>query len=112
MKIKCPNCKQIYHETTDKFDPTVLPTGDMVKLLGKYIRLKWSAFADGMQANNGTNYAGMRCPVCAASLCVKNRLVVVPEPDTPDTNIYECDICKNLFKTKHALKMHKRWKHA
>ena len=107
LKVKCPNCKQTYHVTTDKFNPIVLPTGGMVKLLKKYIKLKWSAFANGMQANDATNYAGMRCPSCQGALCVKNRLVIIP-----NLNPCQCTICGKICKTPRGMIQHKELAHA
>ena len=36
LKVKCPNCKQICFETTDKYDPDVSARGDMLKSLMPY----------------------------------------------------------------------------
>jgi len=79
LRVKCPNCKGIFHKTTDNYDATVLPNGSMIQLIDKYTKLHWSAFADGLKACKGTSYSNMRCPSCTASMLVKNRLVVIPE---------------------------------
>lgn len=104
LKIKCPNCKKVHHVTTDKYDSTCLPNGTMVELIEPFLRQKWSAFADGLKACKGTAYSSMRCPSCTASMLIKNRLVVIPEPK-PE---FVCEICGKTFNVKIALIGHMR----
>lgn len=110
MKIKCPNCRGIFHSVTDKYNPDVLPNGSMIKLLDKYAKLHWSAFADGLGAHLGTAYSSMRCPSCTASMLIKNRLVVIPEPEAEIENIpeFKCDVCGKVCKSKLGLLSHSR----
>ena len=104
MFVKCPNCRGVYLETTDKYTPKTLPNGSMVKLLDKYIKLHWSTFADGLGANGGTAYSSMRCPSCTASMLLKNRLVVIPDPE-PE---FVCEVCQKVCKSLLGLNSHRR----
>lgn len=107
MKVKCPSCCKVYHETTDKYNPDTLPNGSMVRLIEPYHTWKWSAFADGLPAHIGITYSGMRCPACEASMLVKNRLVVIP--DKPETKPeFVCEICGKTCKSKLGLGSHMR----
>ena len=106
LKIKCQNCKGVYHSISDKYDPNILPNGSMVRLLEKYEKLHWSAFADGLKACKGTAYSSLRCPSCSASMLIKNRLVVIPEPD-PEPE-FVCDVCQKVCKSLLGLNSHKR----
>ena len=56
MQVKCPNCKKILFETTDKYNPDVQPNGSMVKPLVKY-HLDWLC-------SSATYAAQMTCPEC------------------------------------------------
>lgn len=104
LKVKCQCCKGIFHETTDKYNPAILPNGSMVQLIEPYLRQKWSAFADGLKACKGTSYSSMRCPSCTASMLRKNRLVVIPEPE-PE---FVCEVCGKVCKSLLGLNSHKR----
>jgi len=106
LRVKCPNCRGIFHSLTDKYRSDVLPNGSMVQLVEPYLRQKWSAFADGLQAHAGTAYSSMRCPSCTASMLVKNRLVVIPEPE--DVPEFKCDVCGKAFGARIALVGHMR----
>ena len=48
MKVQCPNCKRVFWETTDKYDPNIKPNGSMVKLLEPYKSNNWPIFGDGV----------------------------------------------------------------
>ena len=106
LKVKCPNCKGSFHILTDSYDPSILPNGSMVQLIEPYLRQKWSTFADGLGAHKGTAYSNMRCPSCSASMLVKNRLVVIPEP-APEPE-FVCDVCQKVCKSLLGLNSHKR----
>jgi len=81
MKVQCPNCKRVFWETTDKYDPNIKPNGSMVKLLEPYKSNNWPIFGDGvMRATAGTLAAEMDCPACLAQLAPSGRLRVIPDP--------------------------------
>ncbi len=81
MKVQCPNCKRIFWETTDKYDPNKTPNGSMVKQLEPYKSNHWPIFGDGvMRATAGTLAAEMDCPACLAQLAPSGRLRVIPDP--------------------------------
>ena len=87
MKVQCPNCRRIFWETTDKYNPDIRPNGSMVRLLEPYKSNTWPIFGDGvMRATAGTLAAEMDCPACLAQLAPSGRLRVIPDPVSE-----ECD---------------------
>jgi len=73
LKVKCPNCKRILFETTDKYNPDVQPNGSMVKCLLPY-HIDWLC-------SSATYAAQMTCPECTCQLAPYGRLMVImPEP--------------------------------
>ena len=124
LKVKCPNCKQICFETTDKYDPDVSARGDMLKSLMPY-HLDFL-----LSATTLAPY--LTCPKCGdGQLAPSGRLWVIEEPKTlmeteeamvkrfaeidkaePTPNVgkpaYICDVCGKELKTAGALTLHKR----
>lgn len=75
MKVKCPNCKTISFETTDKYDPNVTPNGSMVKKLVPW-EIDWLC-------SSTTLVSEMTCPRCGVGqLAPSGRLTVIEEPKT------------------------------
>jgi len=73
LKVKCPNCKRILFETTDKYNPDVQPNGSMVKCLLPY-HIDWLC-------SSATYAAQMTCPECTCQLAPYGRLtVIIPQP--------------------------------
>jgi hypothetical protein len=80
MKIQCPGCKKVFHETTEKYDPDVRPNGAMVRLLEPWKGWGWAAFdAEGLAAST-TLCSEMLCPGCTAPLAPSGRLTVINTP--------------------------------
>jgi len=74
LRVKCPNCKRVLFETTDKYNPDITPNGSMVKFLKGYA-LDWLTIST-------TGVSEMTCPECLAQLAPAGRLLVVePEPE-------------------------------
>ena len=90
LRIQCPGCKKVYHETTEKYDPDVRPNGAMVRLLEPWKGWGWAAFDAEGQAVSTTLCSEMLCPGCTAPLAPGGRLTIlksefeepVPPPDT------------------------------
>ena len=96
LKVQCPNCKRIMHETTDSYDPNVPPNGSMVVLLEPYRSNSWPIFGDGvMRGTAATKRAEMDCPNCLAQLAPSGKLRVlapveeVKEPEIPQEEVQE-----------------------
>jgi len=124
LKVKCPLCKTISFETTDKYDPNVTANGSMVKSLVSW-KLDWLTSAS-------TGPSQMTCPKCGqGQLAPSGRLTVLPEPktlmeteeamveqfETMDKDeiapkvgkkVYVCDICGKEVSSALALNGHKR----
>ena len=120
LKVKCPNCKQICFETTDKYDPDVSARGDMLKSLMPY-HLDFL-----LSATTLAPY--LTCPKCGdGQLAPSGRLWVIEEPktlmeteeamvkrfaeiDKPKVGkpVFVCDVCGKELKTAGALNGHKR----
>jgi len=59
LKVKCPNCKRVGFETTEKYDPNIRANGAMVKKISSVIpwQIDWLM-------TSGTLAAEMVCPLC------------------------------------------------
>ncbi len=88
-EVKCPNCKRVFWETTDKFNPDIAPNGSMLRLLQPYRGNNWPIFGDGVMPKGdgtgtmGTLSAEMDCPQCLAQLAPSGRLMVIDDVPTP-----------------------------
>lgn len=124
MDIKCPNCKMIHFETTDKYNPDVLPNGAMLQCKPKYKKMGWHNWLPVGKGRSSTMYSGIFCPQCKHPLVVKGRLTVVYPIIPPDmaeitkelgdigvkpTPI--CPHCSREFGSQQALKAHMTMKH-
>lgn len=122
MKVKCTNCGRMDFETTDKYNPDVMPNGSMVKCTLPY-HIDWLCASTTLASE-------MTCPECLAQLAPSGRLVVVPSKSvdrrldaqipridvdvneladvTPNvgTPVFICEVCGKETKTSAALKSH------
>jgi hypothetical protein len=95
LKVQCPGCKKVFHETTEKYDPDVRPNGAMVRLLEPWKGWGWAAFdAEGLAAST-TLCSEMLCPGCTAPLAPSGRLTVIPK--TPQTNEEVTELVTELY---------------
>ena len=84
--IRCPNCVQSFHETTEKFNPDVRPNGSMVRLRQPWRGWGWSPFGgeDGRDIrfaeSEATLCSDLRCPGCGSPLAPGGRLTIIEEP--------------------------------
>ena len=75
IKIKCPNCREICFETTEKFRPDVTVNGSMVRTLP---RITWHI---DWLCSDVTPAAQMTCPMCdVGQLAPSGRLLLVDPP--------------------------------
>jgi len=126
IKIKCPNCREICFETTDKFRPDVTVNGSMVRTLP---RITWHI---DWLCSDVTPAAQMTCPMCdVGQLAPSGRLLLVdpppfkepeipqvetpapveevkPEAKTEAPNPLICDVCGKECKNQLGLNSHKR----
>jgi hypothetical protein len=79
MKVQCPNCKKICHETTESYDPAIRPNGAMVRLLDPWKTWGWGKFGDHRNGGAEVIASDMECPCCEAPLAPSGRLRVVSE---------------------------------
>jgi hypothetical protein len=88
MRVRCPNCKRIFWETTQTFKPNVTPNGSMLRLLEPWRGNNWPIFGDGiMPVKNGAGTAGtvaaeLDCPTCLAQLAPSGRLTVIEDSES------------------------------
>ena len=125
MKVQCPGCKRIQHETTKQFKPGVLVNGSFVKLTEKYAKRGWNCFDEGGAAIATTGPAMMLCPSCGMSLAPKGRLIITTGPkkalsqaeknqiaintfSDEEENLLECKICGKICKSLLGLNSHMR----
>jgi len=90
LKVKCPNCKKIMHETSEHFDPTIRCNGSMVRLLNPWRKWGWCSFGaegDGRLPKHSevksTLASDMRCPSCDAPLAPSGYLTVLNMDGSP-----------------------------
>lgn len=83
LKIKCPTCHTTeWNETTDKFDPTVSPRGDMVRL-----QPKWRKLGCLKCFSSIAKHYEITCGRCRASLIKKRQFTLAdPLPVEPNPN--------------------------
>ena len=99
--VICPKCRGRYHETTEHFNPDILPHGAMFKLLKKYGShgFNWSTF----QQHKAVDMAQLVCPSCGGEyLNSKNRVTL----DADDALI--CEQCGKKCKSLAGLQSHMR----
>ena len=114
LSVVCPGCKQVFHETTDAFDPHRPANGAMVRLLDPWRKWGWCAFGnDGLSPEiaekPSTYWSMMECPGCCAPLAPGGRLTVVGDEDQDDGKI-QCEYCDYRCKPS-AMKRHITMKH-
>jgi hypothetical protein len=84
LRVQCPGCKKVYHETTEKYNPDVRPNGAMVRLLDPWKGWGWAAFDAEGAAVSTTLCSEMLCPGCTAPLAPSGRLTVIaPAVEAP-----------------------------
>lgn len=74
QKVKCPQCKEVSHTITDKFDPDRMANGSMLKLLPTLKELGWT---DSHSIHS--DYALLICPRCDGQLAPGGKLTLVQE---------------------------------
>jgi hypothetical protein len=89
LKVVCPSCRKVYHETTKHFDPDKSLRGHMVRLLDPWRKWGWCTFGD---ADNGlppalaeserTYWSEMDCPGCGSPLAPSQTLMLRNQDDT------------------------------
>lgn len=70
MKIKCPSCKKIVAETTDKFGPAKRPNGAMLTLADPWKSRGWDQV---LCWTNATMCSHLFCPNCEYPLAPGGR---------------------------------------
>ena len=119
MKVQCPSCKKICHETTSAYDPDVIANGSMVSLIDPWKAWGWGTFGNECKAS-GVLASEMFCPSCDGVLAPGGRLTVVEDNQEmaatthscygPDP-VFECALCGWTGKTEPALKRHMTMRH-
>lgn len=79
MKVQCPSCKKLCHETTDTYNPDVRPNGGMVELLEPWKGWGWGKFGDYRNGGPEVMASDMECPCCESPLAPSGRLTVVED---------------------------------
>jgi len=87
MKVQCPSCKALTHQTTDLYDPDIRPDRTMVELLEPY---KSWGYGDGFQ--------DIECPACESPLAPSGRLRVVSDEYGKSTAKKQTEQAVEMFK--------------
>ena len=61
-RLKCHNCKEVFHSVTDEFNADARPLGNMFKLLPKYKARSWEEWRPDWEGDSLT------CPGCGANV--------------------------------------------
>lgn len=85
LRVKCTNCGQIRHETTEHYLPDQTPKGNFVRLIDPWKKWGWSTFDDEGNGISTTPCSLMTCPGCSAQLAPSGRLTIFIEPEKPKT---------------------------
>lgn len=96
MNIKCPHCKGVYHQTTDKYDPERAATGSMLELLPKYKKMGWSDYH-----TFASESSLILCPYCEGQLAPKGKLLI-------HIDELACKYCRKTFKNIGGRMGHER----
>ena len=100
MEVRCPGCRKIFYETTDKFKKDVRPNGSFIRLLDPWKTWNWDVF-DGALGTSSTMCSQMNCTSCGTPLAPNGRLMIV-EPEFP------CPYpgCEKVCKSEAGLRGH------
>ena len=86
IKVRCRTCGCVdMYETTDKYDPDVPLTGDMLQLQQPYRRYNWPVY-EGALADKSTSRFRMFCTRCEGHISTTGKLDFV---DTKNDNVDE-----------------------
>jgi hypothetical protein len=107
-RVKCPGCKQVIWETTDKYNPDVRPNGSMLKLVDPWKSWRWDTYNDGCLPTVGTSCALMNCPACGAALAPSGRLTVMESEEPRAGGAVTCEICGKICGSRAGLGAHMR----
>ena len=79
LKVKCTNCGQIRHETTEHYRPDQTPKGNFIRLIDPWKKWGWSCYDDEGEALSTTPCSLMTCPGCSAQLAPSGKLTIVSD---------------------------------
>lgn len=135
LRVKCTNCGEVRHETTEHYNPDVTPKGNFVRLIEPWKKWRWNCFDDQGENTSTTSCSMMTCPGCAAALAPSGRLTVLEkvktlaeinqenmdafegedtsfEPEKPKivkkANPLQCEVCGKTCKSPLGLLSHMR----
>jgi len=84
MKVRCPSCGVVHHETTSKYRATKPAHGGMIRLIEPWASWGWGKFG-ARDGGEEIPWSEMECPTCAAPLAPDGKLSVIkpngPHPD-------------------------------
>ena len=87
IRVKCRTCGCIdMYETTDKYDPEIPLTGDMLRLQQPFRRYNWPVY-EGALADKSTSRFRMFCTRCNGLISTTGELHFVDKPDAKDDNV-------------------------
>jgi len=121
MKVQCPSCKKICHETTASYTIDTPPNGSMVRLLDPWKTWGWGTFGNNCGATSATTASEMFCPSCDGLLAPGGRLTMIEEKKRIDATLapgdepisaFACSECGWSGKTAPALKRHMTMEHS
>lgn len=107
--VKCPECKEYFHETTEEFDSEKTPHGGMFVLMKKFgpQGFNWSSFPN----NDGMGIGDLECPNCGAPYCgpAGERVTVERKMGQSPNVAWVCPDCGKVLKSENGYHLHKKW---
>ena len=76
--IECPNCKGVYHVTTEDFNPKLIVHPGMLTLIQTYADLYW----DQPPPDPSAGYGVLECPNCGSSIAPDGKFTIVEMTDS------------------------------
>lgn len=110
--IICPSCRQVFHETTESYDPEKHPHPGMATLKQPYKGYMWQEFPKDPSAGVGC----MECPGCGDMYVQPGGKLIVRAQKVEDVVIVNggslvCPHCQKECKTPSGLVNHIRMQH-
>lgn len=105
----CPGCNQVFHETTEHYDPDKPPNPAMCRLKEPFLSWGWEDFSN----DPGLGVGDMECPGCGCLYAAPGGQLIVQEQeggqdDSGEETCPKCGKAKSQFKSSSGFVNHCR----
>jgi hypothetical protein len=70
LEVQCPGCGQVYHKTTNQYDPDIDANPSMLVLVEPYVSYGWTQIT----GDSSMGYGCIVCPDCGTALSPSGTL--------------------------------------